>query len=178
MQKNYEIKYRKSFTALKLIFGGNEQALVLVDLLETYAYRFSEEYFQKHGEYGITEDGFIAKSRSLIMEDTGILTASVKNAVNSLEKQRFILQTQNRYVDGYKDKIMHYKLCLDTYPYLKKASDYLDKPHRPDDRNAVRKILLPFVNELADYNNIIEALKIGPASYREDYNRKMQFSKL
>ncbi len=142
MQENYEMKYRKSFTVLKLIFGGNEQDLVLVDLLETYAYRYSEEYFQKHGEYGITADGFIAKSRALIMEDTGIITASVKNAVNSLEKQGFILKTQDRFIRGYKDKIMHYKLCLGTYPYLKKASDYLDKNHRPDDRNAVRKILL------------------------------------
>ena len=173
MQETYTMKFRKSFTALKLIFGGNEQALVLVDLLESYAYRSSEEWLQMHGEYGITEDGFFAKARSLIMEDTGILTTSVKNAVNNLVKEGFILQTQNRYISGFKDKIIHYQVCLETYPYLKKASDYLDKHHRPDDRKAVRKILLPFINELTNYNHsIIEALKIGPASYREILKRR------
>jgi len=107
------------------------------------------------------------------MEDTGILTASVKNAVDSLQKQGFILQTQNRNIAGYKDKVMHYRLCLDPYPYLKKATDYLDKPHRPDDRKAVRKILLPFIEELTYYNHsIIEALKLGPASYRERLQKR------
>jgi len=62
MEKKYEIKFRKSFPALKLIFGGNEQALVLVDLLEAYAYRCSDEWFETYGEYGVTEDGFFRKA--------------------------------------------------------------------------------------------------------------------
>lgn len=173
MKKNTSMKFRKSFTALKLIFGGNEQALVLVDLLESYAYRCSDEWVQTYGEEGIIDDGFLAKARALIMEDTGILTASVKTAIDSLVKQNFILATSNRYLLQYNKKVIHYKVCLDTLPYLQKAHDYLyDKPHRPDDRKAVKKILLPFINNLTFYDNIIEALNIGNASIRERWAKR------
>ncbi len=77
------MRYRKSFIALKLIFGGNEQALVLVDLLESYAYRYSDEWVRMYGEIGVTEDGFFAKARRLITEDTGVLTASVKRLLTT-----------------------------------------------------------------------------------------------
>lgn len=172
MDKNKEIRFRKSFPALKLIFGGNEQALVLVDLLESFAHRCSEEWVETHGEEGITEDGFFAKSRALIMQDTGVLTASVKTAIDGLVKEGFIIATSERYFQQYSKKIIHYKLALDTAPYLKKADEYLQKPHRADDREAVRKILLPFMYKLTFYDNIIEALGLGNASWRKHWKEK------
>jgi hypothetical protein len=165
MNKDYVVKFRKSFPALKLILGGNEQALILTDLLEAYALRCSDEWFQRHGEYGITEDGLFAKSRTLIMEDTGVLTASVKNAIDSLEEQDFILQTSLRHIQGreHNKKVLHYKINDDVFFYLNKADDYLyKKNHRPDDKDTAKKILLPFMNHLSEYNrSIIEALNIG-----------------
>lgn len=169
MNNNYIVKFRKSFPVLKLILGGNDQALILTDLLESYALRYSEGWFQRHGEYGITEDGFFAKSRTLIMEDTGVLTASVKNTIDSLEKQGFILQTTLRHIHGqeHNKKVLHYKINNDIFFYLKKADDYLyKKNHRPDDKDTVKKILLPFMNHLSNYNSsIIEALNIGNRLY-------------
>jgi hypothetical protein len=176
--ENTTMKFRKSFVALKLVFGGNEQALVLVDLLESYAYRCSDEWIQIYGEEGVSEDGFLAKSRALITEDTGILTASVKTAIDSLVKQGFILETSDRYLQQYSKKVIHYKICLDTLPYLKKASDYLyNKSHRPDDKNAVKKILLPFINKLTFHDNIIEALGVGSKSIREAWKEKEKINK-
>lgn len=172
MKKKHALKYRKSFTALKLIFGGNEQALVLVDLLESYAYRCSEEWVSIYGEEGVTEDGFFAKSRALIMEDTGILTASVKTAIDNLVKEGFILETSERYLQQYSKKTIHYKICLSTLPYIQKASEYLNKTHRPDDRKAVKKILLPFMSTLEYYDNIIEALGLGNESIRRIWEQR------
>lgn len=165
--KNYDLKFRKSFVALKLIFGGNEQALILVDLLETYAYRSSEEYVNSHGDVGITEDSFFAKSRALITEDTGVLTASVKTAVDALVGQGFIIATSDRYLQKYKKSVIHYQLRLDTDIYLQKANEYLSKSHRPDDKEAVKNILVPFMNKLTFYDNIIEALGLGTESQRK-----------
>lgn len=148
MMKNSTLKFRKSFTALKLIFGGNEQALVLVDLLESYTYRCSEEWVGMYGEEGITEDGFFAKSRALIMEDTGILTASVKTAIDSLLKQGFVEVATDRYLDKYNKKIVHYKVCTEAFPYLQKAHDYLyNKTHRPDDKKSCKKDFIAFYKE-------------------------------
>ncbi len=172
MDKHREIQFRKSFPALKLIFGGNEQALVLVDLLESFAHRCSEERVEKHGEEGITEDRFFAKSRALIMQDTGVLTASVKTAIDGLGKEGFIIATSERYFQQYSKKIIHYKLEFDTLPYLQKADKYLNKSHRPDDWEAVRKILLPFMHKLTFYDNIIEALGLGNASWRKIWKEK------
>lgn len=170
--KNYDLKFRKSFVALKLIFGGNEQALILVDLLETYAYQCSEEWVNKHGDVGITEDGFFAKSRALITEDTGVLTASIKTAVNALVKQGFITATSDRYLQKYKKSVIHYRLRLDTDIYLQKAHEYLNKTHRPDDKEAVKKILVPFMNKLTFYDNIIETLGLGTESQRKFWEQK------
>lgn len=177
MEQRYVMKFRKSFPALKLIFGGNEKALVLVDLLESYAYRCSEEWIKRYGGDGITEDGFFAKSRTLIMEDTGILTASVKNAIKGLEEDGFILKTSYRRIPGYKEKVLHYMVCLEVLPYLQKAIDYLEKKnHRPDDRETVRKILVPFINELENHNHsIIEAFGLGTESIRDKWKKRQGF---
>jgi hypothetical protein len=174
MEERIVKKFRKINPALKLIFGGNEQALILTDLLEAYAYRCSEEWIQRYGNIGITGDGFFAKSRTLIMEDTGVLTASVKNAITGLEKEGFILKTSLRNLPGYRDKVLHYIINDDVLPYIQKADDYLNKKnHRPDDRETVKKILLPFINELTNYNgSIIEALKLGNGSIRKLWKRE------
>lgn len=172
MDKDKVIQFRKSFPALKLIFGGNEQALVLVDLLESFAYRCSEEWVDKHGYEGITDDGFFAKSRALIMQDTGVLTASVKTAIDGLIKEGFILATSERYFQQYSKKIIHYKVQLETLPYLQKAEEYLHKPHRGNDWEAVRRILLPFMHKLTFFDNIIEPLGLGNSSWRKHWKEK------
>lgn len=169
----YHEKFRKHFVALKLIFGGNEQAIILSDLLVTYAYRSSETHYELKGFAGITRDGYFPKSRSLIMKDTGVLTASITNAVKRLEEEGFIKRAK-RQLPGYKEKITHYYVELDTGIYINKATSYLnDKTHRPDDRKVVTEILLPFLNHLTYFQNILDALDLN---YSTDKNHSYHYT--
>lgn len=144
--------------------------------MESYAYRLSEEWVNIYGEEGVTDDGFFAKSRALITEDTGILTASVKTAIDSLVMQGFVEVASDRYLDKYNKKIVHYRVYIEALPYLQKAHDYLyNKTHRPDDKKAVRKILLPFIKTLEFYDNIIEALGLGNESIRKFWELKKNY---
>ncbi len=155
------MKYRKSFPALKLILGSNEQALILTDLLEAYMYRLSKQWCDKNILTGVTTDGYIAKSRTLIMEDTGVLTATVKSTVNKLLEQGFIIKTRLKPIPGYIEPVLQYKLYLGTQLYLDKAEEYLKKYHRPDDKDTVRKMLIPFIENLKECDNIFDVLDLG-----------------
>lgn len=152
-------KFRKSFVPLKLILGSNEQALILTDLLENLVYEIALR--GRTLDEVSDEEKIVVKSRRLIMEDTGVLTATVKNTIDKLYDEGFIdLMLLKSYMD-YSDPIYHYRLDISTQLYLDKAIAFMNKKHRPDDKRTVKKILIPFIEKLKSSPDIFRALDLG-----------------